>query len=446
MRGTSLLGLVTELHLAIVHESRPADAVIAHFFRERRFLGARDRRFLADTVYGTVRHRRRCCTALDIAMQTPPAWRDAGPKPPSSDALLPAVYLALFADPDVDDAALAASFGAAGMTDESARTFLDALRGADVVAGIDDPVARLAITRSYPDWLVKDLVNELGYDETERLCDALNEQAPITLRANTLRGTVEACVTSLAASGVPTTQGKFSPTALLLDKRINAFSIPAFKEGLFEVQDEGSQMVSLFVDPHPSWKILDACAGAGGKTLHLAALMENRGEIFALVQHEHHDTEMRRRLRRANAQNVRVLRTSDTQALASLAGKMHVVLVDAPCSGTGTIRRNPMTKWRVTPDKVAQYAATQLDILTTYARAVRPGGSLVYVTCSLLRTENDAVTEGFLARHPEFTQAPRHSRYIEAGAVPVDPRGVLRLSPHLHGTDGFYAVSFTRAT
>ncbi len=435
MRTASLYALTAEICNRVLTDVRPADAQIAKFFRDKTFLGARDRRFISDTMYALVRHKRALETIAGAANAS------TGSSFHGAVALL-AAYVATggMDRPEDHDAAFAE---AAKCSPEAAAAFTAACASVNVDDETMSPAARLALHQSFPDWLVERFIAERGMDEAAHLCESLNTQAPITLRVNELQTTVDACLAELTSEGTPAESGTIIHTAVRLQKRVNIFQSPVFKKGWFEMQDEGSQAISVFTDPHPNWRVLDACAGAGGKTLHLAALMKNKGEIFALTQNEFQEAELRRRLRRAGAQNVRVLCAPSPDVIAKFAGTMHVVLIDAPCSGTGTLRRNPVAKWRLTEERVHQYAAAQLAIMEQYMDAVRPNGKLVYATCSVLREENADVVAAFLAKHPQFTPDARGSRTAETNAL-RNPDGTLELLPHRNDTDGFFAAALTR--
>ena len=267
----------------------------------------------------------------------------------------------------------------------------------------ESAIVRIGIEHSFPDWMVQKLIEQYGESEVEKICASLNEQAPLTLRVNTLKTTVEQCQAELSKQGIETTKTLLSPFGLNLSKRINVFSLSMFRDGWFEVQDEGSQLLPFLIDPKPNAKLLDVCAGAGGKTLEFAALMKNRGEIFATDINSFRLEELRKRMKRAGAQNIRV---QEIQAIEDLAEQysnfFDIVFVDAPCSGLGTIRRNPGMKWMVTEQTVNEVSDKQRSILHSSAPLVKPGGRIVYATCTLLRQENEDVVEEFIVRHPEF--------------------------------------------
>ncbi|MBM4380010.1 MAG: methyltransferase domain-containing protein [Deltaproteobacteria bacterium] len=304
---------------------------------------------------------------------------------------------------------------------------------------------RYPLAASLPDELAALFLREFG-TEAEVAAEAMNERAPLCVRVNTLKTTREALRARLADEGVGAEPTPRSPLGLLLDGRLNAFALPSFRDGLFEVQDEGSQLLGLLVDPPPT-RVVDACAGAGGKALQLAAEMKNRGELFALDVEEGRLEELKRRARRAGVHNVRTRAipadASALEALQDLVGRADRVLVDAPCTGSGTLRRKPDARYRFTAALLAEHVARQQALLARFAPLVKPGGQLVYGTCSVLREENEAVVEGFLAAHPDFSLKPAAER-LPANAADAAPAGYLRLFPHRHGTDGFFGAILLR--
>ncbi|HET7152517.1 MAG TPA: methyltransferase domain-containing protein [Candidatus Kapabacteria bacterium] len=438
MRASSLIGLTLEIYSIVLGDSRPADFLIAKFFRDRKYLGSHDRKFIAETMYAMLRHKTRLERTALTAMQKPSHGEIAGPlaemiiyfATEPNVKLLPDFFDGVSDVAEVPRVKVEEWFQAAGSNHKDVQYTSEA--------------ERISAQHSYPQWLIEKFIAQFGESETEALCRKMNEQATVTLRVNSLKATVDECQHSLTQESIETTRGAYSPTTLVLQKRMNVFSSRTFRNGFFEVQDEGSQIVSLFCDPHPNWKVLDACAGAGGKTLHLAALMQNRGEIFALDQNQYQMDEVRKRLRRAGAQNVRVL-LSDTfnEEKNRYLNTMNVVLIDAPCSGTGTIRRNPLAKWRLTEEKIQHYVSDQLSILDTYSPFVRVNGKLVYATCSVLKEENDDVVSRFLLAHPNYSVAPVKTEKNTMSDDLFD-NGFLRLLPHKHNTDGFFAAAFIR--
>lgn len=297
------------------------------------------------------------------------------------------------------------------------------------VKRFDDAALSPAARRNLPDWLSERLDAEYG-EAADALIRALNQSAPLDMRVNLLKTTREDALAAFAADGILARPGEHAPFALRLTGKPDVSRHPLFLQGQVEVQDEGSQLLGLLLAPRRGEAVADFCAGAGGKTLLLGMLMRNTGRLYAFDVSEKRLEKLKPRLARSGLSNVHPVRIdSESDArLKRLRGKMDRVLVDAPCSGLGTLRRNPDLKWRQTPESVTELAARQRGILAAAARLVRPGGTLLYATCSLLREENEAVTESFLGESADFSL--------------LETRRSL---PHTHGTDGFYAALMRRA-
>jgi 16S rRNA (cytosine967-C5)-methyltransferase len=326
----------------------------------------------------------------------------------------------------------------AGLADADAR-----------IAAIPDARARLAVETSLPRWLVEHLAAELGDAEATTLARVLNERAPLTVRTNALKGEREELRARLEGEGTRAEPTRFSPWGLVLDGHQNAFALASFQDGWFEIQDEGSQLIALACGARPGKTVVDACAGAGGKSLALAAEMHNKGNLHALDSDADRLEEARRRARRAGVSNLRtrpIAAGPEAEAqLEDLAGKADVVLVDAPCSGLGTLRRKPDARWRIKPDDPERFSAIQRTLVARFARLLKPGGRLVYATCAIGRTENDAVAD-HAERDLGLVPAPLAPLL---GAERAEALGVkgnrLALYPHRHGTDGFFMAAFTKA-
>ena len=328
---------------------------------------------------------------------------------------------------------------------------LAALEGADArIAAIADPLERLSVEASLPRWIVARFVEELGEAEASALARAMNQRAPLTVRANALlgdRGALRAHLAEERAGAEPT---RFSPWGLVLDGHQNAFSLEAFQEGWFEIQDEGSQLIALACAARPGQVVVDACAGAGGKSLALAAEMRNKGSLHALDSDADRLEEAKRRARRAGVHNLRARAipagAEAAAALADLEGKADLVLVDAPCSGLGTLRRKPDARWRLQPGDPARFSALQRELLARFAQLARPGGRVVYATCAMGRTENADVAD-FAERELGLAPAPLAATLGEPLARALGIAGNrAELYPHRHGTDGFFFAAFTRKT
>lgn len=442
MKLSSLLGHAQELLQLIRTSDKPADSLIDSFFRSHKYLGSHDRRFIAETVYGTLRHLRRCDAVLQRVMKS----EEMDLLPQDGLLMILVVYLLIIerrlALSSADLAPLVKSSRMKSRLD-------DLLVRIAEVSEIDakEPAEKIGIQYSFPSWMVQRFLSEYGEEETERICGGLNQQAPLTLRVNTLKTSVQECQLVLEREGVATVRTKLSPVGLEVGKRINVFRLQSFQAGLFEVQDEGSQLLPLIVDPKPTAKLLDACAGAGGKTLQFSALMKNRGEIVAADVNRVRLDQLRKRARRAGVSNVRV---SEIQNLADLDKQYRayfdIVFIDAPCSGLGTIRRNPGMKWMVTEETISELSGKQLQIVSASSSLVKHGGILVYATCTLLREENEGVVEKFLRQHAEFDLVDPGEYSADRQAQQFASSGYIRLMPHRHGTDGFFCAVLKRSS
>ena len=303
---------------------------------------------------------------------------------------------------------------------------------------------RLSIAGSMPEFLVERFVREFG-GEAEALVDALNQRAPLTIRANTLKTSREGLGAILKREGATARDTRLSELALILEDRPNVFGLRAFREGLFEIQDEGSQLLGMLVDAPPK-VVVDACAGTGGKTLQLAAQMNNRGKIHALDIHADRLDQLKKRARRAGAHNIRtrLLSPDHTAQLSDLVARADRVLIDAPCSGTGAYRRKPDARYRLTIDEIEMHRMRQMRLLEQFAPLVKPNGRLIYGTCSLLHDENDSVVKWFLRKNANFSLLEPGAILAEGLARQVSRGGYLQLFPHVHGTDGFFGAVLRR--
>lgn len=406
-----ILDAAGALFLQGIRTRAPLDATVARFLRARHDLRGAERGFVVQTAQGMLRLRRR----LDAAA--------ARLKDEPTRGALACLYLVGALDVAVGELPIDAAGG---------RALRDAWRATD-----EDPVE---VRTGLPPWLWQRLVAERGADDALALATAFQGAPPVTLRANRLRTTPADLIAALGAEGVRAERGRLAPDAVVLVERAELFGTRAFAAGLFEMQDEGSQLVSLLCGATPGMTVVDGCAGAGGKTLHLAAQMQGKGTLYALEPHERRRHDLTRRLARAGAHNVRV---DDVERKKRLSGKADVVLVDAPCSGTGVLRRNPDTAWVLDEASVTRLQAQQQEILSGYAPLVRPGGRLVYATCSVLADENERAVATFLRCHPDFALEDAGSALAQSGVTL--PGKVLRVDPARHGTDGFFGALLSRA-
>jgi 16S rRNA (cytosine967-C5)-methyltransferase len=444
MKPSSLFGHLSEVYGIASEGSRPADLVIREYFRARRYLGSKERRFIAERFFGTVRHH------VLLAARLAQAFRAAGvaviPDPLPACALVAGHAILIALDPvesTIEAVAESCHTALPGLDVESILRFLPASDLPEEVRA--DAVEYIATLHSLPTEVVGEWVDRWGTVETALLAETLNHQAPLSLRVNPLRCSMERCREGLVAAGVETGPGVLAPMALTLRRRVTLDSLEPYRNGWFEMQDEGSQLLSLLLQPSPGMTVVDACAGGGGKTLHLAALMQNAGSLTAIDTDERKLEHLRMRVSRAGVSIVHTVSARSRQAeIHRLDGRADAVLVDAPCSGFGTLRRNPGLKLGFRSDISSRLAATQLALLDEYAALVKPGGRLVYSTCTLLRRENEEIAEDFLRRASGFTLLPAGEILQNQGiTVDVDSPYLLLL-PHRTTTDGFFAAVFTR--
>jgi 16S rRNA (cytosine967-C5)-methyltransferase len=308
---------------------------------------------------------------------------------------------------------------------------------------------RVALLGSLPEFLAQLLLAEYG-EQAEALAASLSEPAPRSLRVNSLVSDVAEAELRLTQEGARVRAGRFGQRTLVLEGAFNPFTTRAFHDGVFELQDEGSQLACELVAPPPRGLVLDACAGAGGKSLAVAAALAGRGKVVSLDIDEQKLVELRRRAKRARAVNVQALAIDESgplpEAVQALAGKVERLVIDAPCSGTGVLRRNPEARSRLSPEAVARLAAMQLAIVERMLPLLAPGGRLIFATCSLLRAEGEGVMSEVEAAHPELEPVNLAEIYDRA-YVERFVRGAphrIRLLPHLHGTDGFFITVLRR--
>lgn len=426
------LAAAIEVIGTLITERRPAADVLKDWGRSHRFAGSGDRAAISSLVYDVLRRRASA------------GWLMGADEP--RELLLGTLKLARGLDVDAISALCDGSrFAPAALTErETERLANGSLEGAPT-----------HVEGDYPEWLDASLAAVFGEERAlEGL--ALAGRAPLDLRVNTLKSTREKAAEALDHLGV--SLGMWSPLALRIPLEADGkapplTAEPAYVKGQVEIQDEGSQIAAILAAPPRGGQVLDLCAGGGGKTLEFASLMDNAGQLYAYDDDIRRLAPIHERLQRAGARNVQV-RSPKGQAdvLADLEGRMDLVLVDAPCTGTGTWRRNPDAKWRMRPGALTERVKEQTEILDNAARFVKPGGRLAYVTCSLLDEENGAQIRGFLERQPDFRLIPTAESVLALGERGIVLRQAalsreegLLLTPRRTGTDGFFISLMTRA-
>lgn len=352
----------------IFNEGNYADKVIEKTLKRDKRWGSRDRSFIAETTYDIVRWKRLYAEIAEVK------------EPFSREDLFRifAVWLVLrgIKLPDWPQFENTPNRKIKGRFDE-----LSKIR---------------KFRESIPDWMDNLGAKELGESVWDKEIHSLNKTAPVVLRVNRLKTNPQDLAKKLSEEGIETLKLKNYPDALQLEERANVFQTTAFKNGLFEVQDANSQRVAQFLEVEPGIRVVDTCAGAGGKSLHLAALMENKGQIIALDIYGNKLKELKRRAKRAGAHNVETRAIESTKVIKKLHNSADRVLIDAPCSGLGVLSRNPDAKWKIQPDFLEKLSKTQLDILENYSKILKKGGKMVYATCSILPSENQNQVQKFL--------------------------------------------------
>jgi len=426
MHPKALLDACAELVRLTLTLEHPADAVVSRFFRDNRNLGPRERATLAETVY-TVLRKKLLFDHLAPSGSGPRERRYA--------------ILGFYGPRD---------FLSSALTDQE-KTWLancDAVRPADLME---------RHRHNLPEWLVEPLKAQLG-DGFWPLVDSLSQSAPLDLRVNVLKEKRADVQKELAREAIKSVATPYSPWGLRIEGKPALTKLDLFSRGAVEVQDEGSQLLALLLDAKRGEMVVDFCAGAGGKTLAIGATMRSTGRLYAFDVSGHRLDALKPRLARSGLSNVHpaAIAHERDDRVKRLAGKMDRVLVDAPCSGLGTLRRNPDLKWRQSPQAIEELVAKQTAILASAARLLKSGGRLVYATCSILPHENEDIARAFSAAHPDFVPLNmrelleqlkvEHAASLCTGPAQEGEEGdeFLRLWPHLHATDGFFAAAWVR--
>lgn len=367
-----LIGIHDALQETFFEKNKYADKVIERLLKANRKWGSADRAVVSEIFYNIIRWKKR----LEYYM-------GEGVKPGNIYKLILAYLL---------------------WSETKHKKFeeFEGIKVADILTKLKkNTVPTKAVEYSVPEWLAETLEKELG-DRWEKEMAALNEQAPTVLRANTLKTSARHLIQELAHENVESHEVRHAADAVQLEEKKNVFLTSAFKDGLFEVQDAGSQKIGEFLDVQEGMRVVDACAGAGGKTLHLAALMQNKGQIIALDIYDWKLAELKRRAKRAGAHNIETRLISDNKVIKRLHEKADRVLIDAPCSGLGVLKRNPDSKWKIDQDFIDRINGEQQQILQDYSKMLKKGGKMVYATCSILPSENNEQVETFLKNNPDF--------------------------------------------
>ncbi len=419
MHPNALFDLATQLVREVLLLDAPSDSVVSRFFRLHKTLGARERHALAETAYAVLRQK---------LLWSNLAQSGHGPLERRLTLLAwqgQEHVLKLAIHPDEI-------------------SWMERCRAVDITTLPDK------LRHNLPDWLSNSLRDQLGTEEFWALVATLSGGAPLDLRVNPIKAKPEAVLAALKEAGIECEATPFSPMGIRVTGKPALQKLALYTDGHVEVQDEGSQLLALLTGAKRGEMVVDFCAGAGGKTLSLGAMMRNTGRLYAFDVSGHRLEKLKPRLARSGLSNVysaQIAHERD-ERIKRLTGKIDRVLVDAPCSGMGTLRRNPDLKWRQSPKAVEELTVKQAAILDSAARLLKSGGRLVYATCSLMPAENEVIANAFTASHPDFEPVHAQEALTQAG-VPnaeqlVTEAGHLRLWPHRHATDGFYAAAWVR--
>jgi 16S rRNA (cytosine967-C5)-methyltransferase len=401
---------------AVLPLEHPADSILRHFFRENPTLGVNDRAFVAETVFGILRHRFFIESAVNVAT-------------PRSLLL---AYLARFQGLNMRELI--------SLVSEAEAKLLTGIKSVSLEA------QPLDVQAEFPVWLMEKLRNFMSDSEILDLGRSLQQAAPLDLRVNTLLASRDEVLAVLSKDGIEGSPTPYSPIGIRLAGKPAINRHELFVTGKVEIQDEGSQLLGYLLGPKRRDMVVDFCAGAGGKSLMLGALMRSQGRIYALDNSEKRLNNLKPRLKRSGLSNLypQLITNENDIKVKRLTGKIDRVLVDAPCSGLGTLRRNPDLKWRQSPQSIEELKRKQAAILASAANLLKPGGRLVYATCSFLPEENQEIVDKFLSTHPRFMQLNCAELLIQQ-KIPLDTGAFLQLSPCLHRTDGFFAAALELA-
>ncbi|HYC02834.1 MAG TPA: RsmB/NOP family class I SAM-dependent RNA methyltransferase [Azospirillaceae bacterium] len=431
MTPSARLQAAIDLLAEIEATPRPADAVASAFFRNRRYIGAKDRTAVAERVYAVLRRWAR----LGWWLERVGHQRDARALVIADEMLAGRTFDGL------EKQFTGGQFGPAALSPAEVK-----LARTLETHTLNHPHQPDEVRAEVPDWAAGPLKAALG-DRFVIEMEAMLGTAPLDLRVNPVKGTREKALAALRKAGVEAEPTRLSPLGVRVVKRFPVAQLDIFKEGLVEIQDEGSQLVALVTDAKPGMQVVDFCAGAGGKTLAIAAMMNNKGRVLACDVLEGRLKRAQERFRRAGLHNIetRGLKSERDPWVKRHKGKFDRVVVDAPCTGTGTWRRNPDARWRTLGPGLSELLPLQASILDSAARLTRPGGRLVYATCSMLPEENERQVEAFLATHPQFRLLDLKEAWPADQGTAPETGDMLRLTPARHDTDGFFAAVMVRA-
>ena len=428
MKPAAQIQAAIELLEEIQSERRPADRMLSAYYRSRRYIGSKDKAAISETIYDVMRQKGSLswlCNEANLA-NTPRSWM---------------ILHLLSKQVDLDEFFIGDDYSPEVLSEEEAvaQVLASRLLQTNVIQTASE-AARLNL----PEWLVPLMQKSLGESFVDEML-TMQERARLCIRVNTLKSDRQNLQVVLQGDDIETTSTQYSPWGLMVHQKVSFNHLSSFKEGLFEVQDQGSQLIALVAGVKPGDKVVDFCAGAGGKTLALAAQMENKGVIHACDVHTKRLENLAKRKKRAGVHNIQthILSSERDKWVKRQSGKMDVVLIDAPCTGTGTWRRSPDARWNLEMENLESLQVLQANILESASRLVKPGGRLIYATCSLLQEENEMQVENFLSNHKSFQSGTLAEQDYLHG-LEVKQGYQLSTSPTKTGMDGFFMAVLQR--
>ncbi len=474
MKASSLLGHCAQLLKIVWKSPQPADAVTSEFLRSKKYIGSKERKAISEIVFTTLRihgfvehcnsvahsesllpntlpEQLRICTGILVAYKHNlyPAetliTKATGAQPVEQN--FTSILTSAFAELCSADVEATTTFiqTVSNCIDESEQQLQQTLQHAEA----QEQIETLAWGGSMQPWIVEDWLQTYSPHDVYNVCTSLCHSAPLTARVNTRIINRENALAMLTADGISVSPTTLSPHGILFAERTQLTQHPLFQSGTLEIQDEGSQLVGYALSPEQHWRVLDACAGAGGKSLHVATLQNNHGHVWGSDIEPKRLRELHFRAQKSALTSImpRALTTVPDNERNKLHESFDAVLIDAPCSGMGTVRRSPMLKWRLTADQLQRINNKQRGIIAENAKYVRPGGVLLYVTCSLMHQENENIVNEFLATHPEFVPDALAPQFAKHGiTIPHSNQDDwhVTLTPYHHHTDGFFIARMKR--
>ncbi len=416
------LDLVIQALRTVLPLAHPADTTLRYFFKDER-IGSNERELVAETVFGVLRHR--------LLLEHACAGNSSGDTPSATPRRMALAHMTRFGGYNLRELEPVLKPGE--------KDWLA------TVKGVKPEGLSLSIQAELPEWLVEKMRASYTDEDILAIGKSMQQGAPLDIRVNTLLARRDEVLQQLHEKNIAASATPYSPVGIRLKEKIPLNRDALFTEGKIEVQDEGSQLLGFLLAPKRNDMVVDFCAGAGGKTLMLSAMMNSQGRLYAMDVSEKRLANLKPRLKRSGASNIQPMLIAHENDLKvkRLAGKIDRVLVDAPCSGLGTLRRSPDLKFRQSPESIEAYTVLQAAILASASRLLKKGGRLVYATCSFLPEENQQIVRSFLSAHPDFVLRPA-GEILQQQKIAVEALDYLELRPHLHNTDGFFAAVLER--